>query len=1013
MNPGILYRAGSWWAWNDRLDDRELRRQVREFKRAGLGSFFIFAITGLLTPYLSREWMKKVRTVVEEAKKTKLFVWLYDEIKWPSGYGGGVIPRKGPEYRIKALVLKERNELDQYDEILQSEIVKGKEIFYCRRTAPLKNKWYFGTSYVDLMNPDVVQEFIDLVHEAYKREIGEQFGKIILGIFTDEPQLYGESGDGTYDVGTCPLLPWTSGFPTVFRKRNGYDIMDHLRSLFYNEDTRGKNYHKIRYDFWNTTTERFTKVFFKKLFQWCEENSLRLTGHLMLEDTLKCQMRAAGATMPHYEYIHYPMMDHIGRNIHDHLTAKQVSSVGHQLGKRRIVSEVFSGSGHGLSFKDRKWIGDWHYVLGINSFIYANAFYSLRAGGKRHFPPALSFQQPWWRYNRRIEDYFARLAYALTQGVSFADILLVHPIRSAWMLWKPERGPCLIPENVGNREVSRINKSFHQISLQLLRYHYHYDLGDESIIARHGSITSGTSPRLKVGQSEYSVVILPSLKTLDLSSVNLLSKFVELGGTVINIGDPPEFVNGDTEEIPRLLALNERMVHFRNFESALPCLDKVAKRPLRLLSPSTSQESGQEIWIHLRRNGSSLMAFMANADYNKGFDGLVVFDGQASIESWDPESGQIEEVETTLLDGNTAIEIHFPPVGSHLLGVNPTKNSTRSGKKRLKISRRESVIADLHGHWKVKRHNPNILRINRCRYGFNGQELSKEEKFTEEIRSLCLNYPVVSHLIESYRETSFQLKYKFAVHAIDLDKIGKLLLVVESPEEQVVLFNNHVLKYDGATWLDPKFGKFNVRHLVKKGENTVMLKGVMKGNVGVEEIYLIGDFAVKRQDSTNFLVSEEADSVDGQNLTLEGYPFFAGSLTLSKKFYLDIAVRDAYLELEEPQATMVVLVVNGAKIGELYWDSFSLGPVNLKKGENIVEITLVSSLRNMLGPFGKIQRQEKKQPTERSLVDQKKRKFSRAEYFQYYQLTTPRDFLIPPRTYYFYPFGVKGLKIKA
>jgi len=38
-NPGTEWRGAPFWSWNDDLDPQELRWQVREMRRGGLGGF--------------------------------------------------------------------------------------------------------------------------------------------------------------------------------------------------------------------------------------------------------------------------------------------------------------------------------------------------------------------------------------------------------------------------------------------------------------------------------------------------------------------------------------------------------------------------------------------------------------------------------------------------------------------------------------------------------------------------------------------------------------------------------------------------------------------------------------------------------------------------------------------------------------------------------------------------------------------------------------------------------------
>lgn len=73
------YRPIPFWSWNDDLEPEELRRQVREMHKAGMGGFFMHARGGLKTAYLSERWMACVNASLDEARKWGMDGWLYDE----------------------------------------------------------------------------------------------------------------------------------------------------------------------------------------------------------------------------------------------------------------------------------------------------------------------------------------------------------------------------------------------------------------------------------------------------------------------------------------------------------------------------------------------------------------------------------------------------------------------------------------------------------------------------------------------------------------------------------------------------------------------------------------------------------------------------------------------------------------------------------------------------------------------------------------------------------------------
>ena len=49
------------WSWNDRLEDDELRHQIRVMKSLGMSGFFMHARGGLETEYLSDDWFHAER----------------------------------------------------------------------------------------------------------------------------------------------------------------------------------------------------------------------------------------------------------------------------------------------------------------------------------------------------------------------------------------------------------------------------------------------------------------------------------------------------------------------------------------------------------------------------------------------------------------------------------------------------------------------------------------------------------------------------------------------------------------------------------------------------------------------------------------------------------------------------------------------------------------------------------------------------------------------------------------
>jgi len=384
---GKRFRGAPFWSWNDTLDPKEIHRQVRELAAGGMGGHFMHSRPGLGTPYLSKAWMTGIKAAVAESKKLGLDAWLYDEDCWPSGAAAGKVQDLGKTYWAKQLVLIES---DPKKFVAPQETLtiflgrkSGKRLTQVRRVeaAAVRSSARPGDTvfsiavnrmqaYVDLLSPKVTDAFLRLSCQPYDAVVGKAYGRVIPGIFTDEPGVIAP--------------PWTENLAEEFYQRWGYDLSDHLLSLFYAVGPLRPPHHiandwqKVRHDYWQAITDLLVNNFTKRYYQWCEARGLLLTGHMPGEDTLTMQTQFIGAAMPHYRWFHWPGVDHLKRRITDPLLNKQVTSVARQLGKPRVFSESFAGGGWHMSFEDMKWIWQWQAVQGVNFLCQHLSAYSLR-----------------------------------------------------------------------------------------------------------------------------------------------------------------------------------------------------------------------------------------------------------------------------------------------------------------------------------------------------------------------------------------------------------------------------------------------------------------------------------------------------------------------------------------------------------------------------------------------------------------------------------------------------------
>jgi len=109
--PGREFTQMPFWFWNDALDNRQLARQMAEFRSRGVYGFVVHARMGLPKeiPYMGERWLAHVRFAVEEAARTGMRVCLYDEGMYPSGSAHGEVVRSNPAFAAQGLMLSARD----------------------------------------------------------------------------------------------------------------------------------------------------------------------------------------------------------------------------------------------------------------------------------------------------------------------------------------------------------------------------------------------------------------------------------------------------------------------------------------------------------------------------------------------------------------------------------------------------------------------------------------------------------------------------------------------------------------------------------------------------------------------------------------------------------------------------------------------------------------------------------------------------------------------------------------
>ena len=82
-----------------------------------------------------------------------------------------------------------------------------------------------------------------------------------------------------------------------------------------------------------------------------------------------------------------------------------------------------------------RWMLGWQVVNGVNVLCPHLEGYTIRGLRKRDHPPGMFIQQPWYEKYRSFMDYGARMAAYMSEGEPDIDVLMLHPMRSAYLVY--------------------------------------------------------------------------------------------------------------------------------------------------------------------------------------------------------------------------------------------------------------------------------------------------------------------------------------------------------------------------------------------------------------------------------------------------------------------------------------------------------------------------------------------------------------------------------------------------
>lgn len=931
-NRAPEYGSLPFWSWNDKLEEEELRSQIRNMKSLGMGGFFMHARGGLETEYLSDDWFHCVNVCIDEAKKLGMEAWSYDENGWPSGFAGGKLLEDPANFAValrrefvKAFPAPDKDTLAVYIKNADGSFTIVNED--CGAEEYLRLYKGYDSSYVDTLDASVTDKFIAATHAEYKRRIpGEDCGTVMPGFFTDEPQYY------RWDN------PYSNILADEFQKAYGYDILPMLPAVFFDFDGA----ETFRYDYYKLIHELFINNFVKRIYDWLHANGMKLTGHAIEESSLGGQMMCVGGVMPFYEYEDIPGIDYLGRGIADDIASKQLGSVCAQLGKKKALTETFACCGWDVTPTELKRIADMQYAGGVNLMCEHLYPYSERGQRKRDYPNHYSQHNPWQSSLAQFRTYYNNLGAALSEGEEYAPILVIHPIHGAYMKYKKN-----------TNALNEIEGKFFELSRLLGHNQVPYHYGDEWLMKKYAAVENG---KLRVGKCVYDAVIVPFTYTLDGSTAELLREYLAQGGRVWIFDEKPGCIDGRAADMSWLRSTCEKEELFA-LRDAIPTLANGANAP-ELRKTTRATEEGRLLFL-TNVGDRTLNGVKLTLDASYATEESV---GELDLMTMElrPVCGRKTENGFELILNFEEGESHtIVPCALPLLEENVIRENLPTIPVPLEQKLFEKPV--------------NMLTLDVAEVSYNGADY-------EEALSVM---GIKDNLLRKRYDGDVWLRFTCEATEDYLRAAKNLRLVTEPMNVRSVTVNGTEVSPIPGEWkFDKSFAVADILPHAKAGKNEIVIRlhhwqrdyvyYVLYGGVSeslrnclvfdceVECAYLIGDFCVRCDGEFTpgerrsvlydggFALDAQRDVCRTDDVVTDGYPFYGGHF--KTVFDYDYAPgRPTLLHLTGRYAVCDA-TVNGKAAGTLMFSRYLDIGAFLKEGRNEIILDFCNSNRNLWGP---------------------------------------------------------------
>ncbi|MBQ7901394.1 MAG: hypothetical protein IJ365_05460, partial [Clostridia bacterium] len=785
----------------------------------------------------------------------------------------------------------------------------------------------------DTMNKEAIDKFIDVTHRVYKRELGDEFGKTIPAIFTDEPQLQRVTALSNGFSREDSVVPWTMDFDKSYAEQYGEDITEHLPELYF--AMHGDGGAKTRYNYYRHVSERFNAAYMDNIGNWCADNGIMLTGHVLGEDWLFEMCLTNADVMRTYKNMQFPGIDMLCDDT-CYTTAVQCRSVVRQYGREGMLSEEYGVTGWDFDFRGHKFQGDWQACLGVTLRVPHLAWQTMKGEGKRDYPASIFYQSPWYKEYKYIEDHFARVATAMTRGSAVVKTAVIHPVETYWMYTASKAET--------KYKCRELETHFGELAKWLLTGWVDYDYIAESLL--EDLCTDGGNP-LCVGKCSYDTIIVADCETLRPHTIKLLNQFKQNGGKLIFMGNTPRMSLGVQDDAAKTLTEGALCIPHskaRLYELLDSSRDVVIKDESGSITDSllyTMRQDGEDRWLFVAHSEKPQLAHTVNPQKIN-----IAVAGMYKPVLYDTLSGDIWDMPYAVRNGKTLFDYTMHESDTLLVKMEAIDAPGSLDGAADKVYAGEIKLPSCVDYTLPE---PNVLVLDMAQHSVDGEKFGETEEILriDEIirKKLGLDlrrHKVVQPYIVKDVPENHTLKLRFTIHS-DID-CSNCSLAMENPHKAQITLNGATADNTADGWYVDKYIQTVALPPIVKGENVLEITMPFGLRTDLENCFILGDFGTAYKGRCAYITQREQKLYFG-SVVHQGLAFYGGNVEYDTIFTLDEDC-DVEFEISYYRGALVKVFVDGTDRGNIAFSPFKLRVGGLAAGEHKVKFVLYGNRYN-------------------------------------------------------------------